>query len=94
MGDACAATASSPCDQACYNVWTLLGTWQFFTPEFQLVCVLISTPLALLVALWGMTNERTIMLMSSRRENGSTEAVEIGRLAGATQLSRSRGSGL
>jgi hypothetical protein len=39
------------------------------TPEFQLIVVLISSPLALIVALWGMTNERTLQYMrSSRRQ--------------------------
>jgi hypothetical protein len=40
-----------------------------YTPEFQLVVVLVSSPLALLVALWGMTPKATLQLMkSSKRE--------------------------
>jgi hypothetical protein len=41
--------------------------WILYTPEFQLTVVLISSPLALFVALWGMTNERTLQLMQSNR---------------------------
>ena len=36
-----------------------------FTPEFQLSIMLISSPLALLVALWGMTSESALQLMRS-----------------------------
>ena len=43
--------------------------WMIYTPEFQLVVVLVSSPLALLVALWGMTSKATLYLMkSSQRE--------------------------
>ena len=31
--------------------------WMSFTPEFQSTIVLVSSPLALLVALWGMTTK-------------------------------------
>ena len=39
--------------------------WIGFTPEFQLTVVLISSPLALMVALWGMTSKRALQLMKS-----------------------------
>ncbi len=55
------------CDPACSNVWTPIVVWLVFTPEFQLIVVLISSPLALLVALWGMTSERTRQHMRSGR---------------------------
>ncbi len=43
--------------------------WMNYTPEFQLVVVLVSSPLAQLVALWGMTSKATLYLMkSSKRE--------------------------
>jgi hypothetical protein len=42
-----------------------------YTPEFQLMIELISSPLALLVSLWGMTSQLMLVLMqSSRRQNG------------------------
>jgi hypothetical protein len=46
------------CDSRCYNVYALMRFWLVYTPEFQLVIVLISSPLALMVALWGMTSRR------------------------------------
>jgi len=40
-----------------------------YTPEFQVLIVLLSSPLALLVALWGMTSNATLYLMkTSQRE--------------------------
>ena len=56
------------CDPTCSNVWLLIGIWLQFTSEFQLSVVLISSPLALIVALWGMTSERTLQHMRSGRE--------------------------
>jgi hypothetical protein len=57
------------CDPTCHNVFTLMQRWMVNTPEFQLTIVLISSPLTLLVALWGMTSKVTLHLMkSSRRE--------------------------
>ena len=41
--------------------------WLVFTPEFQLSVVLISSPLSLIVALWGMTSEGTLHYMRSGR---------------------------
>ena len=61
------STCSSNCNPACNNVWTVIQEWLQFTPEFQLSVVLISSPLALLVALWGMTDKRTLQLMRSGR---------------------------
>jgi hypothetical protein len=60
-------TCSNPCDPACNNVWLVIQFWLQFTPEFQLIVVLISSPLALLVALWGMTDKRTLQLMRAGR---------------------------
>ena len=55
------------CDPTCYNLHALMQNWLQFTPEFQLIIELISSPLALLVALWGMTSDRALQLMSSSR---------------------------
>ena len=60
-------TCSNSCNPACNNVWWVIHFWLEFTPEFQLIVVLISSPLALLVALWGMTDKRTLQLMRSGR---------------------------
>jgi hypothetical protein len=55
------------CGIPCRNVWTLIQDWLQHTPEFQLTVVLISSPLALLFALWGMTDKRTLQHMRSGR---------------------------
>ena len=56
---------------SCYNVYRLMQLWLIYTPEFQQMVELISSPLALLVALWGMTSARTLQLMkSNRRQKG------------------------
>ena len=61
------ATCNNNCDPACFNVWEVIQFWLEFTPEFQLIVVLISSPLALLVALWGMTDKGTLQHMRSGR---------------------------
>ncbi len=55
---------------SCRNMYAHLLNWMIYTPEFQLVVILVSSPLALLVALWGMTPKATLYLMkSSKRES-------------------------
>jgi hypothetical protein len=56
------------CDSTCYNVFTLIFWWTLFTPEFQVTVVLVSSPLTLLVALWGMTSEQTLHAMKSKEQ--------------------------
>lgn len=46
---------TSKCDASCYNVFTFITVWNGSTPEFRPTIVLISSPLVLLVMLWGMT---------------------------------------
>ncbi len=55
------------CDIPCNNMYQLIQNWLLLTPEFQLIVELISSPLTLIVALWGMTNERTLQYMRSGR---------------------------
>ncbi len=67
------AACPTDCGIPCNNVWTVIQFWLQFTPEFQLSVVLISSPLALLVALWGMTDKRTLQRMrTGRRQMVST----------------------
>ena len=72
-----AAGCANPCDPSCYNVWSLMSYWLQFTPEFQLSVELISSPLALLVALWGMTSKHTLRLMQSRRREMNVMRVGV-----------------
>ena len=68
-GSECAATAAGPCDASCYNEYALMRVWPVYTPEVQLIVVLITSPLTLLAALWGMTTEKTLQLMKGSKQN-------------------------
>jgi hypothetical protein len=70
--DDCVANIVDQCDGTCFNVWAIIQAWIYFTPEFPLSVEFISSPVALLVALWGMTSHRTLRLM--RRATRSNEA--------------------
>jgi len=73
-GADCPTTCGIPCN----NVWSLIGAWLEYTPEFQLIVVLISSPLAMIVALWGMTEKRMLQQMhSNRREMGRMRDVLV-----------------
>jgi hypothetical protein len=56
------------CDSTCYNVFTLIFWWTLFTPEFQVTIVLVSSPLTLLVALWGMTSSQMLHSMKPKEQ--------------------------
>jgi hypothetical protein len=58
----------------CHNSYYLFTQWMSYAPQFQLVIVLASSPLALLVALWGMTPSATLQLMKSSK-NSKREAL-------------------
>jgi heme/copper-type cytochrome/quinol oxidase subunit 2 len=59
---------TSLCDSTCYNVFTHIFWWMARTPEFQVTIVLVSSPLTLLVALWGMTSRQTLHAMKSKEQ--------------------------
>ena len=56
------------CDPSCNNVFTHINQWALRTPEFQVTVVLVSSPLALLVALWGMTSSQALHAMTSKEQ--------------------------
>ena len=58
----------TPCDPSCFNEFTHINTWAGRTPEFQVTVVLVSSPLTLLVALWGMTSKQTLHAMKSKEQ--------------------------
>jgi len=67
------------CDASCHNVYTHIVQWNGYTPEFQATVVMISSPLTLLVALWGMTSKLTLQYMRSRqRQMAPTRASPVG----------------
>jgi hypothetical protein len=51
------------CDAGCNNMFLHMSMWMTNTPEFQLTIVLVSSPLTLLVALWGMTSRQKLQAM-------------------------------
>jgi hypothetical protein len=59
---------TSFCDPSCNNLFTHINQWMARTPEFQVTIVLISSPLTLLVALWGMTSRQTLHAMKSKEQ--------------------------
>jgi hypothetical protein len=59
---------TDPCDPSCNNVFTHMVRWATRTPEFQVTIVLVSSPLTLLVALWGMTSRQTLQAMTSKEQ--------------------------
>ncbi len=54
--------AASACD-VCKNFYSHLLFWMIYTPVFQQTIVLISSPLTLIIALWGMSGVRSIEQM-------------------------------
>jgi hypothetical protein len=62
---------STYCDASCYNVYTLIVGWMYYTPEFESTIVLVSSPLTLLVALWGMTSKAALQVMHSSEQKGA-----------------------
>ena len=69
------------CDE-CHNVYYLITQWMAYTPEFQLLIVLVSSPLALLVALWGMTPNTTLQLMRSSKQEAMVSIQPMKRVLG------------
>ena len=58
----------SPCNPSCHNEFTHINEWALRTPEFLVTIVLISSPVALLVALWGVTSRYTLQLMKLKQQ--------------------------
>ena len=70
--------ATNGCD-ACYNEYTHIAQWMAYTPEFQQAIILISSPVAQLVALWGMTTKSTLhLMMTSKRDKTLAITLEEG----------------
>lgn len=51
------------CDAQCYDDSTHIFFWLIYETSFEPIVQLIASPLALLVALWGMTSPLTLQLM-------------------------------
>jgi hypothetical protein len=57
---------------SCQNMYGHIVNWINYTPEFQLMIMLISSPVALLVALWGVTSNSTLQLMKAQERGSAT----------------------
>jgi hypothetical protein len=77
----CAAKGLGLCDPVCYNVYTRISWWIARTPEFQLTIELVSSPLAQLVALWGMTSQLTLQLMRKNYHEASMSSASASLVA-------------
>ncbi len=65
------------CDASCRNLETKIAYWMYFTPQFQLIIVIISMPLPLLVALWSITQGK----MRQQMQVNSLELAKVKLLA-------------
>jgi len=71
----CSDTAARNCDP-CYNTFALIQQWITFTPEFYVLCLLMPSPLALLVALWGMTSDRMRQMLEQQGRRLDLQNIE------------------
>ena len=53
------------CDGTCQSISVLMYVWLGYTPEFQLSVVFVSSPLAILIALWGMSDNHKLKKLHS-----------------------------
>ncbi len=60
----------------CNNNYTLMNRWISYTPQFQLIVNLIASPVALLVALWGMTTKSTLQTMKLSSRDNLTQSMQ------------------
>lgn len=56
----------NPCSQ-CKNVYSQMLFWILFTPEFQQSVMIFASPVAQLVALWGMSGSRVLEQLPMQR---------------------------
>ena len=63
---------SSTCFNDSYgcNLYYYMQAWIIYTPEFALMSDFISSPLTMLITLWGMTSDRSLQLMRRRAGEG------------------------
>ncbi len=63
----CSRESVNFCDASCYNAFTHIWMWNLFTPEFLPLVVFVSSPVALLVALRGVTSKLALQTMRSSK---------------------------
>jgi uncharacterized membrane protein len=57
----------SLCDPQCYNTSALMLHWMILAPAFESIVILLSSPVAMLVVMWGMTGKKALEVMKSAR---------------------------
>jgi hypothetical protein len=72
----CLEPVPTPYCDPCYNTYALVQQWIFFTPEVDILSKLISHPLALLVALWGMTSNRMLQMLKQQGRKADSKKLE------------------
>ena len=61
----------------CQTIGVLISFWLRYTPEFQLIVLIFSSPVALLVAMWGMLGKRERAIMSSTNSKYSALSKKV-----------------
>jgi len=88
---------SDPCSPSycdpCKNVYSNMHGWILYTPWLQQVVMIIASPLALFVALWGMSGVRALEQMADQRQILQVEATrQQSSSAGGTASYMARGT--
>jgi hypothetical protein len=65
----------SGCNLLCS--YTHMARWMSRTPGFQVVVVLISSPLSLIVALWGMTSNQMLQIIKSTSTSATVSLIPV-----------------
>ncbi len=69
------ASISDVCDP-CHDEPVLVLHWTYFNPEFLILGYYLSSPIALLVALWGMTSTRLLRALRQSLQKRPDEACQ------------------
>ena len=73
----CCSTTAGNCDPSCQPEGVIVNVWLFYTPELQLTVVFLSSPVTLLVALWGMTSSQARSMMKIGGSGGGGAAKKL-----------------
>ena len=70
------ASISNACDP-CHDTPILVLHWTYFNPEFLILGYYVSSPVALLVALWGMTSARLRQALRQSLQKRPDDAAQV-----------------
>ena len=70
------ASISNACDP-CHDTPILVLHWTYFNPEFLILGYYVSSPVALLVALWGMTSARLRQALRQSLQKRPDDATQV-----------------